>query len=827
MAFALCLSISWLGSSFVAVQGSASTTRPRAAEDVAWQPSECSPAWLPTFGAPGGADRTVFTLASAQLGAERELFAGGWFNNIDGLATNRIARLASTGWETLGSGLSGNTSLEMSIAMLEHDDGHGSALFVGGEFNRAGGVAAPLIARWDGSAWSAVGASSLGVVLTLAEHELGGVKRLFAGGWFRESDGHMANGLAMWDGNTWSPLGTGTDDGVFSMASFDDGTGPALYASGPFTSAGGVPASCIARWDGAQWSPVGLGLDGPAHSMVVHDDGRGPRLYVGGEFTQAGGQPARNLACWDGTSWSEVGGGTDNPVVSLAVYPEAQGEVLIAGGCFGEAGGIAAEGVARWDGSSWGPLGAGLEGGCVMALTTHVENGQVVLYAGGEFFASMTQDTVRIARWNGTNWSPLRSGVAESPSVVATVDTGSGPKLHMIRRFGWKTWLLRREASGWEGVDWFVNPPRQLVELELGTSKDLYLTGYDLAVNGSHLGSIARRENGAWVAVPGSPDGEVDDLAVFDEGTGPRLFACGYFSNAGGVTAPGIARWDGVVWSSLGSGLSPASAYSMVPHEENGVTVLYVTGSFTRAGGRPANHVARWDGVAWSPLAGGLDQDFRLVSFDSGHGPELYAYGRFKLPGSNTFHELARWDGLAWQLVATPLTNVSSAILHDDGGGRALFLSGYTSSGDNLLRALRWDGASWTALGSGLIGSRASLASTNLGSGPALLAFGDFVAPDSGDENMALWGCVDTRAPRLDLSPQFVADGWTDGPGEIVALEIGVTDEDPSPHVEFSPPSGSFFLRGTTLVTCTATDASGNVATGQFALTVQPKLRPR
>lgn len=825
MAFALCLSISCLCSPFVAVQGSASATLPWPAEDVVWQPSECSPAWLPTFGTPGGADNTVFTLASVQLGAERELLAGGWFRNIDGLATNRIARLTSAGWETLGSGLSGNTSLETPSAMLEHDDGHGSALFVGGEFNRAGGAPAVCIARWDGSAWSAVGSASLGVVLTLAEHELGGVTRLFAGGRFRESDGHMANGLAMWDGNTWSPLGTGTNGVVFSLASFDDGTGPALYASGPFTSAGGVPASCIARWDGSQWSPVGLGLDGPAYSMVVHDDGSGPRLYVGGGFTQAGGQPARSIACWDGSSWSEVGGGANIDVRSLLAFPEPQGEVLIAGGCFDEAGGVAAEGVARWDGSSWSPLGAGLEDGCVLALTTHLENGQAVLYAGGEFTASLPQDTVRIARWNGTTWSPLRSGVAESPSVVATVDSGSGPKLHMIRHIGSGTWLMRREDSGWEMLDRFWQAPTLLGEFELGTGRELLAAGRILSVEQGDLGSIIRRENDTWVPVPGSPPGTVRDLVTLDEGAGPRLYACGEFTEAGGTSAAGIARWNGAGWSGLGAGLSPALAYSMVTHEENGLTALYVTGGFTRAGGRLANHVARWDGVAWSPLAGGLDGALELSSFDSGHGPELYAFGSFKLPGDSTFHELARWDGLAWQLVTTPLASVSSAILHDDGRGAALFLSGYANGGDNLLRALRWDGASWSALGSGLIGSRASLASTNLGSGPALLAFGDFVAPDSGDENMALWGCVDTRAPRLDLSPQFVADGWTDGPGEIVALEIGVTDEDPSPRLEFSPPSGSYFPRGTTLVTCTATDASGNVATGQFELTVQRKLR--
>jgi len=42
------------------------------------------------------------------------------------------------------------------------------------------------------------------------------------------------------------------------------------------------------------------------------------------------------------------------------------------------------------------------------------------------------------------------------------------------------------------------------------------------------------------------------------------------------------------------------------------------------------------------------------------------------------------------------------------------------------------------------------------------------------------------------------------------------------------PPSGSFFPHGSTLVTCTATDASGNQATRAFPVVVQVRpVRPR
>jgi len=43
-------------------------------------------------------------------------------------------------------------------------------------------------------------------------------------------------------------------------------------------------------------------------------------------------------------------------------------------------------------------------------------------------------------------------------------------------------------------------------------------------------------------------------LAVFDDGSGPALYAGGDFTTAGGVAANRIAKWNGSSWSQLGSG---------------------------------------------------------------------------------------------------------------------------------------------------------------------------------------------------------------------------------------------------------------------------------
>jgi hypothetical protein len=64
--------------------------------------------------------------------------------------------------------------------------------------------------------------------------------------------------------------------------------------------------------------------------------------------------------------------------------------------------------------------------------------------------------------------------------------------------------------------------------------------------------------------------------------------------------------------------------------------------------------------------------------------------------------------------------------------------------------------------------------------------------------------------------------------GALVTFSVSATDlVDPAPTVVCSPPSGSFFPRGTTVVLCSATDASGNRASCTFEVVVQPTLRRR
>jgi hypothetical protein len=337
-------------------------------------------------------------------------------------------------------------------AFAAYDDGSGPALFAGGHFITAGGVTVNHIAKWDGTTWSALsGPLDIGTdytVLALAVFDDGSGPALFAGGSFTTAGGVFVNSIAKWDGTAWSalsgPSGTGMVGWVGSLAVFDDGSGPALYAGGGFFSAGGVPVYRIAKWDGIAWSalsgPSGTGTDDHVIALAAGDSGGGPALFAGGMFTSAGGLETNHIAKWDGTAWSALSGpsgtGTSDWVFALAVFDEGSGPALYAGGWFLSAGGVVTNYIAKWDGTAWsalsGPSGNGTDN-VTMALTAFDDGSGPALFAGGHFLTAGGVTVNRIARWDGNAWSalsgPSGTGMDEYVEAVAGFDDGSRPTL--------------------------------------------------------------------------------------------------------------------------------------------------------------------------------------------------------------------------------------------------------------------------------------------------------------------------------------------------------------------------------------------------------------
>lgn len=379
-------------------------------------------------------------------------------------------------WSPFGTGMN-----DYVRAVVIHDDDgpgpHPTALYAGGQFTTADGQPISRIAKWDGSAWTGLSTGMNGFgILSMAVFDDDGdgphLPALYAGGSFTSAGGIAVSNIAKWDGESWSPLGSGTNDWVLSLAVWDDdGPGPhlpALYAGGYFTVAGGVAASRIAKWNGTSWSAVGSGTSGPGHVYALgvwDDDDTGPHLpalYLAGYFSTAGGVSAKNVAKWDGSSWSALGAGVDYEAYALDVFDDdATGPrlpALYVGGMFWHAGGIRVNQIARWDGAAWSALGAGMNG-IIHAVRSFDDDGPgphpAALYVGGYFTAAGGHPAYRIAKWNGRGWWTLGSGMDNYVMALTDFDAdgdgAGGPMLVAGGRFVAAGGISAPKIAAWTG----------------------------------------------------------------------------------------------------------------------------------------------------------------------------------------------------------------------------------------------------------------------------------------------------------------------------------------------------------------------------------------
>ena len=542
-----------------------------------------------------GATGNVFAIAADNSG---NVYVGGAFIVIGTVVANNVAKWDGTAWSALGSGMS---DWVYALAVS------GTTLYAGGYFQTAGGVPANRIAKWNGSAWSALGQGMNGGVYALA---LSG-NNLYAGGGFTTAGGVTAHSIAKWDGSVWSALGPGVNGDVRALAA----SGTNLYAGGTFTTAGGVPANGIAKWDGSAWSALGSGMGGVGYPSVHALAVSGTDLYAGGWFTTAGGVPAPYIAKWNGNAWSTLGSWMNNAVNALAV----SGADLYAGGDFDTAGGVPANYIAKWDGSTWSALGSwrGMND-AVLALAVSGTN----LYAGGYFTTAGGVTANKIAKWDGSAWSALGSGMNNTVHALAV----SGSKLYAGGWFITAGGVPAPYIAKWNGNAWSaLGAGMNSVVYALAVSgTNLYAGGAFTTAGGVPANYIAKWDGSAWSALGLGMNGAVYALAVSDA----DLYAAGVFDKAGEVTVNYIAKWDGSTWSALGSGMDdPVEALAVSGRK------VYAGGYFTSAGGVPARRIAKWDGSTWSALGSGMDdQVFDLAADEAGH---LFIGGDFSLAGTN------------------------------------------------------------------------------------------------------------------------------------------------------------------------------------------------
>jgi len=207
------------------------------------------------------------------------------------------------------------------------------------------------------------------------------------------------------------------------------------------------------------------------------------------------------------------------------------GTDLYVAGSFQTAGGASANNIARWDGTAWHPLGSGLDRP-VLALAVY----QGRLIAGGSIRRAGNADVRFVAQWDGTSWSPVGTGfngVVTALGVHRDTLVAGG----YFREAGG---VPARHVACWTGAAWdSIGTGLGLYDNEnveaLVTFDDQLVVGGWFTDNGLYT---SRWKAGLWFPM-GSLDGGVHAFAVYQG----KLIAGGVFRNDR-VSGPNvIASW--------------------------------------------------------------------------------------------------------------------------------------------------------------------------------------------------------------------------------------------------------------------------------------------
>jgi hypothetical protein len=287
-----------------------------------------------------GMGGTVYALATEGT----NLYAGGTYLQVSQtnsalLTVNRITRWGGSQWSALGQGVN-----DMVFAVATS----GSNVYVGGRFIQAtqtggGTVNASMIARWNGTSWSALG-SGTGLGVSVNAIAVAGSNE-YVGGEFKQIGGVNATNLARWDGVAWAAVGGGLQAGAYPTVRALLSVGNDLYVAGSFLrSGGGVSLNDIARWDGTNWFPLGTGTYGTINAIALSHD----VLFAAGYLTSMDGSPAPGVARWDGANWTSMGSGVTSLGTPAGSALGILGTSVYVAGSFVKAGGYQAYNFARW-----------------------------------------------------------------------------------------------------------------------------------------------------------------------------------------------------------------------------------------------------------------------------------------------------------------------------------------------------------------------------------------------------------------------------------------------------------------------------------------------
>ena len=331
--------------------------------------------------------------------------------------------------------------------------------------------------------------------------------------------------------------------------------------------------------------------------------------------------------------WDHLGDGGTPGTASLngAVYaleaapslaPPHDTQTLYVGGSFTSAGGNAAAArIAQWNGDAvsgtWSPVGAPGLNGDVRAIA--YADGK--LYVGGNFTnAGGNPDADFLAVWDGVSWAPFCSPTPAFNGSVLALQV-IGPTLYVGGVFlngggiASADALLACNLTTGVASSTVVSDgdiSGGVYALTADNAGTLYAGGQFINMAGNPAADHVAAYNGTWHAMGTGPSvggGAVDDYVRSLASSGTDVYIG---TDSAGIAsipqADHVARWNGSAWSALGAnaagtlGWLPTSTLitSLLVCQTCASGTVYVGGTFQNADGNPlADNVAAFDGTQW------------------------------------------------------------------------------------------------------------------------------------------------------------------------------------------------------------------------------------
>jgi hypothetical protein len=676
---------------------------------------------------------TIDSLHVTAIAAHRdELYICGDFTSIGGVPARYIAiwNKRTKEWSALGSGL----NRPAAALAVQGDD-----LYVGGRFVTAGGDSTGPIARWSISERRWYRLPALPVLprrATVTAIAVDSAELYVATLESQSPDSGSSRMLVRMKlgGDSWEVL---PGDVKGYQIPYLGLMGEYLYAAGPFGSIADVPGTRrVARWNrrSGLWSALGSsapisGGDGRVLALAV---GNGS-VYIGGSFDSVETAASRCIARWDTATKAWQDGGIAGRVTALA----ATGDSLFVGGTFKIRGDESPHHFVVYDPRAWreGPRNTLY---VVGSRFDHIAlSGNDLYIAGNVWRAENTPlETIGHYTWGATTsaWEglPIRLGRGiESDGAVEGICV-AGTKLCVMGSYMSRagtidaTGLATFDGEYWAGVGSPLNRPLTAIACFGGWDSVIYVAWRPSTENTGLAFWDAMYERFNQLPIWGS----ITAIVRY----GAEIWCAGDLRlSPDDTTRVTVASWDGLAWTARkGDGIVTAMVAT--------ATDLYIGGTMPDPDGWPGSGLARWDGLHWRSVGGGISGNSLTVPAHvtalAVRGRDLYVAGEFIQEGSRG---IARWDGTAsaWRGLGRGLTRpgrINALAIHGRmlyaAGGFDSFTNGGPGVGDSIhavatRNIARWDESTgqWSALGSGTDDTVRALAVL----GNDLYAVGDFM----------------------------------------------------------------------------------------------------